>query len=114
MMVVYYSRRALTLKSIIDKRTPRLFGYLLESSFQVTFLGVPSHLRNRGIGRLLLLTLAKKLISEDVSLIELDDMSERFNHPQNIYLKCGFQYRIPGMPEMCAEPQTIWEKAIRP
>ena len=107
MLVVYYCRRTLSLKEILDRRVPRLFGYFLDSSFQVTFLGVPLHLRNRGIGSFLLLTLLSELKSKNCLRVELDDMSERFNHPHNIYLKCGFQYTNPGMPEMYANPQEI-------
>lgn len=48
--------------------------------------------------------LIKKIIDEAIKLkcnkIELDDASEYFQRPDNIYIKFGFEYINKGQPEM--------------
>ena len=39
-------------------------------------------------------------IDRNCSVITLDDCSDNFNSPHNIYIKCGFQYIVYGEPEM--------------
>jgi GNAT superfamily N-acetyltransferase len=56
--------------------------------------------QNQGYGIKLLKYIIKLCKTLNIKKIILDDCSDRFNHNNNIYLKCGFKYLIKNHPEM--------------
>lgn len=67
------------------------------------FLGslyVDSKLRNKGIGSILLNQLIQYAKNNRINKIVLDDMSDNYKLPNNIYLKHGFHYVNENGPEM--------------
>ena len=57
-------------------------------------------LRNKGIGSILLNQLIQYAKNNYVKKIVLDDMTDNYRIPNNIYLKHGFQYVDENGPEM--------------
>jgi len=56
--------------------------------------------RNKKYATYLLLYLKQYCKNNNVKIIKLDDCSDKFNHPNNLYLKNGFKYVTYGEPEM--------------
>ena len=56
--------------------------------------------RNMGYGSILLKKIIKYCIENEIREILLDDCTDNFNKPNNIYLKSGFKYINEGEPEM--------------
>lgn len=57
--------------------------------------------RYQGFGTRLLLFVLDDLKKCGTTVVELDDMSDNYSKPNNIYLKCGFHYIDVGSgPEM--------------
>ena len=107
-IAVYYHVRKFTLQQVFDKNIPVVFGkYLTDGSFTIMVLFVPEHKRLRGIGSSLLLKISKECHRDGCQTIEVDDMSNRFAKPHNIYTKLGFRYIKEDGPEMVATPQAI-------
>ena len=100
-LVVYqdYSG-ASSISDVLNSDVPRAFGRRIGRVFQLMHLWVPEPHRNRGIGSHLLCTIHNHCANIGVRRIDTDDMSDRFTHPQNVYLKHGFVYRQLGRPEM--------------
>jgi GNAT superfamily N-acetyltransferase len=66
----------------------------------ITDLYVKHEYRNQSYGTKLLkhaIQLAKECNCESITL---DDCSDRFKSPHNIYVKLGFKYIDPNFPEM--------------
>lgn len=63
-------------------------------------LYVDRKLRNKGIGSILLDQLVQYAKNNHVNKIVLDDMTDNYRQPNNIYLKHGFQYVNKDGPEM--------------
>jgi len=54
----------------------------------------------RGYASLLLNILLEEIPRTDFDTVTLDDCSDLFQHPRNIYLRHGFRYINEGQPEM--------------
>ena len=63
-------------------------------------LYVDPKLRNKGIGSILLNQLIQYAKKNQVKQIVLDDMTDNYRMPNNIYLKHGFRYVNIDGPEM--------------
>lgn len=63
-------------------------------------LNVITEFRNNGYGTILLKQVITYCRCLGIKQINLDDCSNNFNKPNNIYLKAGFRYIVEGFPEM--------------
>lgn len=90
-----------------DKDLPRIIGYTHDRVSYVSYFDVPGQEQNMGIGTQLIREFALRLQETGCVRIDLDDMSARFRHPRNIYLKCGFVYCDSTSTMMSASPDTV-------
>jgi hypothetical protein len=75
---------------------------------EMTIMHIRSNVYGKGIGKLLLIIAATVAIENDVTIIELDDCSDRAWTAHNIYLKSGFHYvNEKPNPEMEATPLKV-------
>ena len=73
-------------------------------------LFVPPHLRGRGLALIAIkdaLKDATRHLDGKKYIVHVDDMSDRYRHANNIYLKCGFEYTEHGYPEMTVSLSTL-------
>ena len=54
--------------------------------------------------------MAQWCINNDVTTIELDDMSDRYRQPRNVYVNNGFRYCANDGPEMHATPAAVLQR----
>jgi len=107
-LIVYEHTHALaTIESILKANIPRAYGVNDDRVFWLMTLYVPSDMRHRGVGRNLMLHIATECISTGCRRINLDDMSDRYNQDDNIYVNMGFTYRPCYTPEMYCSPHTV-------
>lgn len=60
----------------------------------------------KGMGTYLLTTVFTEANTEGIYVIKLDDMSDRFGKPHNIYKKLGLEYIEEGYPEMIGKTKN--------
>ena len=77
-----------------------LHGIIENNSCNINSLNVNGNYQNNGYGSIILHHLIEYCINNQIKYITLDDMSDRFNQKNNIYLKFGFTYIHYGFPEM--------------
>lgn len=67
----------------------------------ITGLSINPEYQNKGNGTKLLNFALNDLESLGAARVELDDMSDHYGAPNNIYIKCGFEYiDVDSGPEM--------------
>lgn len=68
-------------------------GFIInERQAIITFLSVEPNYRNKGIGTKLLKWFMLQVSHFGVIHVELDDCTDNYRKPHNIYLKYGFEY----------------------
>ena len=112
-LVVYQGTAESSISNVLHSDRPRALGRHVGRVFQLMHLWVPETQRHRGIGSHLLRTLYGHCAAVGVRRIDVDDMSERFTHPRNVYLNNGFVYRRSGYPEMYASVH-VRDISVRP
>ena len=96
-----------TIIDVLSQPVPKLFGIYSRTTFHLMTLFVPESLRNNKRATTLISTLFDYCVDHRIKFIEVDDMSDHFNQPNNVYLKCGFKYEKPNFPEMQTTPHRI-------
>lgn len=94
--------------SIKDRKVGKGVCFIVDrSTLMLQGLHVVPELRGNGIGSHILAHIQAYAVANGYECIELDDMSDRFGHPRNIYLKHGFRYiNLEDGPEMEWNAQT--------
>ena len=87
----------------------KAMGVICNRVFWLMVLRIEENFQNLGFGSYLVKGIAKWCTDEGVRRIEVDDMSNRYRQPQNVYRKCGFVYHRAVGPEMYASPRKIIE-----
>ena len=64
----------------------------------------------KGLGTLLLVTAALEAMRSGISDIQLDDDSDNFGQPNNIYRRVGMKYIEDGFPEMVGSTRAVKER----
>jgi len=77
-----------------------LHAVISDNICSINSLSINDKYQNQGYGSILLYNLIEYCKKNEIKNIILDDMSDRFNQKNNIYLKFGFRYIINGLPEM--------------
>ena len=100
-IVVYEGDVKLTVRAAMRRDdVARAFGVNRGDIFTLMVLFVPDVQRANGVGSSLLKETMRNAWQSGCSIVEVDDMSDRFNRPHNIYRNHGFKYRKHGFPEM--------------
>jgi ribosomal protein S18 acetylase RimI-like enzyme len=77
-----------------------LYAIIYNNICNINSLNVNEKYQNQGYGSILLYNLIEYCKNNEINNITLDDMSDRFNQQNNIYIKFGFKYIMEGFPEM--------------
>lgn len=77
-----------------------IYGTKKNRTFFLMHLYVPITMRGKGFGTQLLLEMIEICRINGCRRIDVDDMSDNFRKPNNIYIKNGFVYRNTTGPEM--------------
>jgi len=77
-----------------------LHAIVCDNICNIISLNVNERYQNKGYGSILLSNLIDHCKNNKITCIMLDDMSDRFNQKNNIYLNFGFNYITSGFPEM--------------
>ena len=79
--------------------------YVVNNEICIRWLEVIESERGKGYGKRLLFMVAQRHKRD--KRITLDDMSDGYRKPGNIYLACGFRYMEEDGPEMESSVSTI-------
>ena len=93
--------------STMHGRAVGVFTDSNERCFVVLTLWVHRAHRNQGIGTKLLQGVAKWCEHRGVRRIDVDDVTDRWRMPCNVYGRLGFVYRQTTGPEMYASPRAL-------
>jgi len=95
----------LTINNADNTMMSCLTGWYIDedSTFIITSLHTKKEYRKKGYATKLLKRATWEAERNNIKYIELDDCSNYFHKRENIYLKHGFKYVIPGFPEMRKE-----------
>jgi ribosomal protein S18 acetylase RimI-like enzyme len=77
-----------------------LIFYLEDKEAWITSLIVEKEFRSQGFGSQMLQTCIDFCYSNQIQVLYVDDMSDHFGLPNNIYRKHGFEYLEIHSPEM--------------
>jgi ribosomal protein S18 acetylase RimI-like enzyme len=77
-----------------------LYAIVNDNSCHINSFSINDKYQNQGYGSILLYNLIEYCKNNEIKNILLDDMSDRFNQQNNIYIKFGFRYIEDGFPEM--------------
>jgi GNAT superfamily N-acetyltransferase len=101
--IVHKENTNVIIKILIDDvvvSSIHLIVNINEISGMIISLHTIKEYRNRGFATILLNRIIEYCKINHLQEIFLDDCSDNFNQPNNIYLNCGFVYIEPGSPEM--------------
>ena len=73
---------------------------MLKKECNILSLSTQEEYRNKGHADNILKEIISYCKNHNISSIYVDDMSERFNKSNNIYIKNGFKYVVKGFPQM--------------
>ena len=100
---LYYENNIqhIIIKIIYDSTIIGLLHAIIQNNnCNINSLNINFNYQNKGYGSIILSNLIDYCINNQINNITLDDMSDRFNQKNNIYLKFGFRYIENGFPEM--------------
>lgn len=114
MSVVYYiGDKRLTLPEF-KEQAAQLPGYVQTvwdfSDSSVGVIYVNSTVPGRGLGTLLLSISIISAGNEGIEQVVLDDDSDNYRKPNNIYIKLGLRYEEEDGPEMIGKTKTVTRK----
>ena len=79
----------------------------VDGVYYILSLYVPPEERGKGLAMRQVYLAAKAALSKGVCLMKLDDVSDLYRCPSNIYLRSGFLYDKPDGPEMTGRTATV-------
>lgn len=83
-----------------NEHIPKAFGKMSNRVLFLMHIFVPGDMRRRGVGSRLLRHFLREGYHLGCRRAELDDMSDMFALPTNLYVRHGFYYVQEGHPEM--------------
>ena len=107
-VVYYFSNKELSIQELklYYKQLPSVIQVVYNN--QMDIIDVHSSIKHKGYATALLVYASKEAIKKGISIITLDDCSDNWNKPHNIYIKIGFEYIDSSSgPEMKGNAECI-------
>lgn len=102
----FYHKELCTQEIIISyKLLPSVIEVVYGES--MTIVDLRSSVNGKGYATALLVYASKEAVRRGITVINLDDCSDKWRKPYNIYTKVGFEYVDEYGPEMTGDPLII-------
>lgn len=89
-----------SISTVLSQDIPRIYGIQKNNIFFIMHFYVPISIRGKGLGTQLLVKIIEICKKNGCRRIDVDDMTDNFRKPNNIYIKNGFVYSSIDGPEM--------------
>ena len=83
-----------SINTVLSQDIPRIYGIQKNNIFFIMHFYVPISIRGKGLGTQLLVKIIEICKKNGCRRIDVDDMTDNFRKPNNIYIKNGFVYSV--------------------